>query len=195
MMKYILHEIKTAVIATVTLAVIVSGIYPVIVWGIAQGFFADKADGSLIVKDGKVVGSRLLSQGFTGAQYFHPRPSAAGAGYDGTGSGGSNLGPLSKGLVDMVGKRAAAYRTENGLPQGSMVPADAVTASASGLDPDISPENALIQAPRVAHARGMSLHDLSRKIAEHTSGRPWDILGEPRVNVLLLNLDLDKDKK
>jgi potassium-transporting ATPase KdpC subunit len=194
-MQNILKELRIGLISTLVLAVIVCGIYPLMVWGIAQGLFPQKANGSLIMRGGKVIGSGLLSQGFTGAQYFHPRPSAAGQRYDVASSGGSNLGPLSKKLIDTVSQRVSDYRTENTLPRGSLVPADAVTASASGLDPHISLENALVQSHRVAKARGMSEEALHKKIAARSEARDLGLFGEPRVNVLLLNLDLDGDKK
>jgi K+-transporting ATPase ATPase C chain len=163
----------------------------VIVWGIARGVFPHKANGSLIQVNGKVAGSSLLAQGFTGAAYFHPRPSAAGQGYDAANSSGTNLGPTSKKLIENVKQRVAGYRAENGLPPDVPVPADAVTSSASGLDPHISIENASLQAGRVATARGMDRMDILWKIAAHTEGRDLGILGQPRVNILLLNLDLD----
>jgi potassium-transporting ATPase KdpC subunit len=193
-MKNIIREIRTSIIATAVLVVIVSGIYPLLVWGIAQGLFPFEAGGSLIIKDGKILGSRLIAQGFTGSQYFHARPSSAGTGYDPTSSAGSNLGPLSRALVDTARQRVMKYRTENNLGPATLVPADAVTASGSGLDPHISLENALLQAPRVAHARGMSEESVRKNIAAHSQGRDMDIFGEPRVNVLLLNLDLDRNK-
>ena len=189
-----LREIKTAIIATLVFVVMVSGIYPLLVWGIAQGLFPHEAGGSLIIKDGRLLGSRLIAQGFTSPQYFHPRPSSAGTGYDSTSSAGSNLGPLSKTLVDTIRQRVIKYRTENNLEPSILVPADAVTASGSGLDPHISPENARLQTQRVAHARGMSEEAVRRRIAAHTQGRDMDIFGEPRVNVLMLNLDLDRNK-
>ena len=194
-MKNIMNEIRIGLICTLLLVVIVCGIYPLMVWGIAQGLFPDKANGSLIMHGGKVIGSGLLSQGFTGAQYFHPRPSAAGTGYDAASSGGSNLGPLSKKLIDTVSQRVSDYRTENNLSRGSLVPADAVTTSASGLDPHISLENALVQSRRVAKARGMSEEALHKKMVSHTEARDLGFFGEPRVNVLLLNLDLDGIEK
>lgn len=190
-MKALIAEIRTSLASTVLLAVLCCVIYPMAVWAIAQAAFPHKADGSLIEVNGKVVGSSLLAQGFTGRAYFHPRPSAAGRGYDATRSGGTNLGPLSKKLIDDVRKRVAAYRAENSLPKDALVPADAVTSSASGLDPHINVPNAQLQARRVAAARGMSLKDVLRKIEAHTEGRDLGIFGEPRVNVLLLNLDLD----
>jgi K+-transporting ATPase ATPase C chain len=189
-MKNILREIRTAIIATLVFVVMVSGFYPLLVWGIAQGLFPHEAGGSLIIKDGKILGSRLIAQGFTSEQYFHPRPSSAGTGYDSTSSAGSNLGPLSKTLVDMIRKRVIKYHTENTLEPFILIPADAVTASASGLDPHISLENARLQTQRV----GMSEEALWRKIAANTQLRDMDIFGEPRVNVLMLNLDLDRNK-
>lgn len=189
----LLKEIRTAVLGTLVLAVVACGIYPLLVWGIAQGLFPDKANGSLVTSHGRVIGSELIAQGFTGRQYFHSRPSSAGTGYDPMSSGGSNLGPLSKRLVDTVGQRAAKYRSENGLKPGDPVPADAVTSSGSGLDPHISVENALLQARRVAESRNLSKTYVRNKIAEHTEGRDLGIFGEPRVNVLMLNLDLDRE--
>ena len=194
-MKKIITEIKTAVIMTLIIGIICCGIYPALVWGLAQGLFNDKANGSLIIRDSKIAGSRLLAQGFSGNIYFHPRPSAAGSGYDAAGSGGSNLGPLSKKLYDSLKQRADAYRRINGLAPNAAVPADAVTTSASGLDPHISTRNALIQAKRVAKARGLS-EEIVRKLVEHnTRGRQLGVFGESRVNVLMLNLELDRQGK
>jgi potassium-transporting ATPase KdpC subunit len=191
-MKNLISELRVSVVATLSLAVIVSGIYPMLVWGIAQALFPYKANGSLIVRDGKTVGSELIAQNFKDPKYFHPRPSAAGdVGYDATSSGGSNLGPTSKKLIDSVKERVEAYRAENNLPPTVPVPADAVTASASGLDPDVSVKNALIQARRVAKARGISEQAILAKVRAHTEERTLRILGEPRVNVLTLNLSLD----
>jgi len=141
--------------------------------------------------NGKILGSSLISQGFTGPKYFHPRPSAAGQGYDATRSGGSNLGPTSRKLVETVRQRVDAYRSENNLPPDALVPADAVTASASGLDPHISLKNALLQASRVVKARGLSEDIVLKEIKHYTEGRGLGVLGEPRVNVLVLNLTLD----
>lgn len=191
-MNYILSQLRISLIAVILLALLVCGIYPVIVWGLSQILFPDKANGSLIKLDEKVVGSRLLAQNFSGAQYFHPRPSSAGdAGYDAASSGGSNLGPTSKKLIDSVKGRVSAYREENSLPADTPVPADAVTASASGLDPHISVKNAFLQAARVAKARSMSQNAVNEKIKVNTEGRDLGLLGEPRVNVLKLNLALD----
>jgi len=190
-MKNLVAELRASIAATLLLAVLCCGIYPAVVWAVGQGLFSGKANGSLVRVDGKVAGSSLLGQGFTAPNYFHPRPSAAGQGYDAAGSSGTNLGPTSKKLIESVKERVDAYRAENSLPPGSMVPADAVTSSASGLDPHISVLNAALQAKRVAAARGMTEEDLLKKMRAHTEGRTLGIFGEPRVNVLLLNLDLD----
>lgn len=190
-MKALITELRIALISTIALAVILCGIYPAFVWVVAQGLFPREANGSLITEKGTVTGSSLLAQGFTGERYFHPRPSAAGQGYDATSSGGSNLGPISQKLIDTVKQRVADYRKENGLGPDAPVPADAVTTSASGLDPHISVQNALLQARRVAYARGMSDEGIRKRIEEHTEGRTLWIFGEPRVNVLKLNLALD----
>ena len=174
------------------LLVLLCGIYPVVVWGIAQVIFFDKANGSLIEIQGKTVGSSLLAQSFSSPQYFHPRPSAAGdTGFDGTSSGGSNLGPLSQKLVDQVKERMEQYRKENNLPSSMLVPADAVTTSGSGLDPHISLSNAGLQAGRVARVRNMSLPQVNSLIQQCTEGPDWGLLGEPGVNVLRLNLALE----
>jgi len=190
-MKDLIRELRISLIATLSLAIILCGIYPLIIWVFAQGLFPARANGSLLVRDGKVIGSSFIGQGFTDPKYFHPRPSAAGQGYEGAGSGGSNLGPTSKKLVDQVGQRVIGYRTENNLAPDATVPADAVTASASGLDPHISVKNAQLQARRVAKARNMSVEVVLRKIEDHTERRTLGILGEQRVNVLILNLDLE----
>jgi len=191
-MKTWIAEIKTSLLATAALAVLLCGVYPLAVHLIGRGVFPGRADGSLLVRDGAVVGSSLIGRSFEGPRYFHPRPSAAGTGYDGTASGGTNLGPLSKALSEAVASRAADYRAENGLPAGTLLPADAVTSSASGLDPHISPANARLQAARVARARGLAEADVLVRIEAFTEGRDLGVLGEPRVNVLKLNLDLDK---
>src|SRR5450759_1245020 len=155
MIKNILNELRISVIATVCLAVLLCGIYPAIVWGIAQGLFHSQANGSLVSVKGQVIGSSLLGQQFAGPGYFHPRPSAAGDGYDAANSSGSNLGPTSQKLITAAKERVDAYRAENNLAPGVLIPVDAVTASASGLDPHISVKNALLQARRVAEARGL----------------------------------------
>ena len=190
-MKDFTHELRISLMATLSLTILLCGIYPLLVWIVGQGLFPSESNGSLVAHKGTIVGSNLLSQGFTDPKYFHPRPSAAGQSYDAAGSGGSNLGPTSKKLVDGVRQRVVDYRIGNGLGPDAMVPTDAVTASASGLDPHISVKNALLQARRVAKARSLTVALVREKIDAHTEGRSLGILGEPRVNVLMLNLDLD----
>src|SRR4030065_1283737 len=170
-MRNWITELRTSFLAVLALAVILCGLYPLTAWVLAHGLFSGKADGSLITRDGAVLGSSLIGQEFSSPRYFHPRPSAAGRGYDAERSGGTNLGPLSRNLVDEVERRVAAYRAENGLPAGTPVPADAVTASGSGLDPHISPQNARLQAPRVAKARGLAEADVLARITSLTAGR------------------------
>jgi potassium-transporting ATPase KdpC subunit len=192
-MKEFFSHIRSAVISTFVLAVVCCGLYPLIVLGISHTFFRDKANGSLIVDpDGAVRGSKLLGQGFADAKYFHPRPSAAGNGYDATSSGGSNLGPTSRKLNDAIKERLAAYRAENGLSESAPVPADAVTASGSGLDPHISLQNAELQIPRVVKARGVPEERVRELIRQNTNGRDFGVFGEPGVNVLQLNRALDQ---
>lgn len=166
-------------------------IYPGIVTGLCQIRFHHQANGSMVEVNGKAVGSALIGQNFSKPQYFQPRPSAAGNGYDGSQSNGSQYGPTNQKLIDRVKTSVDQFRKDNPDYTGP-IPADAVTASASGLDPDISPANAAAQAPRVAKARDASLQDVQQLIAEHTTGRTLGLMGEPRVNVLLLNLDLDQ---
>jgi K+-transporting ATPase ATPase C chain len=191
-MKALFSEIRGAVFATLILAIVCCGLYPLVVFGISQMLFHDKANGSLIVdQDGTVRGSKLLAQGFTADKYFHPRPSAAGNGYDAASSGGSNLGPTSQKLNDAIKDRIGAYRKENGLSENDSVPADAVTASGSGLDPHISLRNAELQTPRVARARGLSEEKIRELVQQNTDGRDLGVLGDPGVNVLELNLALD----
>jgi K+-transporting ATPase ATPase C chain len=190
-MKSWLVELRRSFLAVAILAVILCGLYPLAAWFLAQGLFPGRANGSLIVRDGVVVGSSLIGQEFSAPKYFHPRPSAAGQGYDAGRSGGTNLGPLSKDLVETVRRRITEYRAENGLAAAVPVPADAVTASGSGLDPHISPENARIQAPRVAKARGLAEAAVRAQIEACTEGRTLGLLGDPRVNVIRLNLALD----
>jgi potassium-transporting ATPase KdpC subunit len=191
-MKALFSEIRGAVFATLILAIVCCGLYPLVVFGISQALFRDKANGSLIVdQDGTVHGSKLLAQGFTADKYFHPRPSAAGNGYDAASSGGSNLGPTSQKLNDAIKDRVAAYRKENGLSETEPVPADAVTTSGSGLDPHISVRNAELQTPRVAKARGLSEEKIRELVQQNTDGRDLGVLGDPGVNVLELNLALD----
>lgn len=192
-MKELFSEFRGAVMSTLVLAVVCCGLYPLVVWGIAQLAFPHQANGSLIVdKDGTVRGSELLGQGFTADKYFHPRPSAAGAGYDAASSSGSNLGPTSKKLADAIAQNVAAYRAQNGLATNATVPADAVTASGSGLDPHISVRNAELQAPRVARARGLRLDEVRTLIHNCADWPDFGFIGEPRVNVLKLNRALDR---
>jgi potassium-transporting ATPase KdpC subunit len=192
-MKELISDLRGAVVSTLVLAVVCCGLYPLLVFGIAQAVFPDQANGSLIVApDGSVSGSRLLGQGFTGEKYFHPRPSAAGNGYDAANSSGSNLGPTSQKLNDTIKDRIAAYRSENRLSEAEPVPADAVTASGSGLDPHIGLRNAELQAPRVARARQVPVDNILEIIRRNTDAPSLGILGEPGVNVLKLNLELDR---
>jgi len=191
-MKEFFSNIRGAVVSTFVLAVVCCGLYPLIVFGISQVLFHDKANGSLIVDpNGTVRGSRLLGQEFAAAKYFHPRASAAGNGYDATSSGGSNLGPTSRKLNDAIKERIAAYRAQNSLSETEPVPADAVTASGSGLDPQISLRNAELQTPRIAKARGLSEEKVRELVQQNTDGRDLGVLGDPGVNVLELNLALD----
>jgi potassium-transporting ATPase KdpC subunit len=184
MKRNLLIAIRFTVVTT-----IVFGLgYPLLVTGLSQWIFPKQANGSLIKRNGQIVGSRLIGQGFAGDKYFHPRPSNAGNGYDPTASGGSNLGPTNQALVTRVQQDVAKWQQENpGMP----VPADLVTNSGSGLDPDISPASAEIQVARVAKVRGISVDEVKQIVARHTLPRQFGILGEARVNVLELNLDLD----
>ncbi len=187
-------ELRTAALLLLLLTVLTGVIYPLVVTGLAQVLFPRQANGSLIVRDGQVVGSELIGQSFTSDRYFHSRPSAAGeSGYDAAASSGSNLGPTNEALIDAVRDRAATYRRSNGLGANDPVPVDAVTASASGLDPHISPANAELQVARVARARGLPEQRVRDLVARYTEGRQWRIFGEPRVNVLKLNLALDAE--
>lgn len=184
----ILKQIYPAIAMTVVLTVLLGIIYPLAVTGLASVMFPAKAGGSLIEKNGKVIGSSLIGQPFTGPGYFHSRPSAAGTGYDGTASGGTNLGPTSQKLMDNVKTAAEALREEN---PGSPIPIDMVTASASGLDPHITPAAAEFQVLRIVKERGMNADQVRGLVREHTEGRQFGLLGEPRINVLELNLALD----
>lgn len=190
-MTTLLTELRVALIATLLLAMLVCGVYPAMVWVLSRQLFPAEANGSLIMRGGKPTGSNLIGQGFVDAKYFHPRPSAAGYGYNAGNSGGSNLGPTSRRLIETVEQRISDYRIENGLAPDVMIPADAVTASASGLDPHISLKNAYVQAARVAKARELSEKTVLREVAIATENRDMGILGEPRVNVLKLNIALD----
>ncbi|HZL41882.1 MAG TPA: K(+)-transporting ATPase subunit C [Verrucomicrobiae bacterium] len=194
-MKTFFSEIRGAVMSVLALAVVCCGIYPLVVFGIGQALFHDKANGSLIVdSSGTIRGSRLLGQQFAADKYFHSRPSAAGNGYDATSSGGSNLGPTSQKLHDSIAQNISDYRAQNGLGTNAPVPADAVTASASGLDPHISVRNAELQLPRVAKARNLAEEKLRELIRQNTAGADLGFLGDPGVNVLALNLALDQLK-
>jgi potassium-transporting ATPase KdpC subunit len=186
-------QLVPALVAFVVLTVLLGVVYPLAVTGISQLALSSPANGSLLERDGKVVGSSLIGQAFEGRKYFQSRPSAAGDGYDASSSSASNLGPTNPALLDEVAKRVVAYRADNGLAANADVPADAVTASASGLDPQISVANARLQAPRVADARGLSLDRVLALVDDHTEGRSLGFLGERGVNVLELNLALDAE--
>jgi K+-transporting ATPase ATPase C chain len=189
-MKTIFASLHRASIALLSLTLILGLFYPLFMVGIAQIFFHSKANGSLLFhKNGEILGSREIAQGFSSPNYFHPRPSSAGKGYDASNSSGSNLGPTSQKLFDALAQRASAYRSENALSTDTPIPADAVTASGSGLDPHISLQNAYSQASRVAAARNRPVDEIHTLIEAHKKG---GMFGEPRVNVLLLNLALDK---
>jgi len=186
------RQILPALLMMVVFTVGLGLLYPLAVTGIAQATMSEKADGSLVELDGKVVGSSLIGQNFAAPEYFHPRPSGAGAdGYDGLSSAGSNLGPSNEDLLTAVSERVAAYRDENGLSDDVKVPVDAVTASGSGLDPHISVANATLQAPRVAEERGLSEATVLGLVDANTDGRALGFLGQPGVNVLQLNIALD----
>ncbi len=178
-----------SVLMTIATTILLGIIYPLVVTAIAQVIFPKKANGQLVEATGKIIGSRIIGQAFSSPGYFHSRPSAGGNGYDATASNGSQYGPTNQKLLDRVKSDVAAAQAEN---PGSPVPIDLVTASASGLDPEISPAAAVFQLPRVAKARGLSEAQLRQLITKHTEGRQWGFLGEPRVNVLELNLDVDK---
>ncbi len=193
LMNALLRQLRPAVLAVVAFTVICGLAYPLAVTAIAQVGWGDKADGSLIERNGTVVGSELIGQTFVSPEYFHSRPSAAGDGYDGAASSGSNLGPTNAEYLATVAERVAAYREENGLGPDTLVPVDAVTASGSGLDPHISVRNARLQAPRVAAERGVDVEAVSKLIDENTADRTLGFLGDPGVNVVTLNLDLDEN--
>ncbi len=178
----------TAILMTLATTVLLGIIYPLVVTGLAQLLFRQKANGQLIEANGKLVGSKIIGQAFSGPSYFHSRPSAAGYGYQADNSNGTQLGPTNHQLTDRVKADAAALQLEN---PNAPVPIDLVTTSASGLDPDITPAAAAFQVPRVAKARGIGEDQLRSLVAQHTQGRQFGFLGEARVNVLMLNLDLD----
>jgi K+-transporting ATPase ATPase C chain len=192
------RQLFTGLKITIALLVLLCGVYPAAVWAVGQVAFKHQANGSFVKSDGKVVGSSLIGQSFSDKdgnpipKYFQPRPSAAGNGYDPTASGGSQLGPSNPKLWDTVRARVVDYRKLNDLADNASVPVDAVTASGSGLDPDISIANAMLQAARVARVRGLPVETVTNLVHAHTDGRPWGVLGEKTVNVLDLNLALDK---
>ena len=191
-MKTILIDIKNTIITTIVLGIICCGIYPVVVWGLGQALFHHQANGSLITdKDGKILGSEYLGQQFSTDKYFNSRPSAAGTGYDASNSSGTNLGPTSQKLNDSIKSAIDAYRKQNNMPADALVPADAVTSSASGLDPHISPANAAIQLPRIAKARSLDPAQVQALVEQYTDKPFLGIIGDPGVNVLKLNLALD----
>jgi K+-transporting ATPase ATPase C chain len=194
MLQNTIGDLRTAFIAFAAFSALLGLAYPAAITGIAQLAFERQADGSVIERDGEPVGSSLVGQAFTGPQYFHPRPSAAGTdGYDAAASSGSNLAPTSHVLVDRVSSDIERLRRDNGLSAGVEIPVDAVTTSASGLDPHISPANAQLQVARVARERGAGEAEVRRLINKFTDGSVLGALGEPRVNVLKLNLALDED--
>ncbi len=203
------NQIRPALVSTALFTVVTGLVFPFAVYGISQTALHFQANGSLLQKDGKTIGSAIIGQNFAKPIYFHPRPSAAGNGYDASASSGTNLGPTSSKLINGipddpktkadesyagVKQLAEGYRKENGLTADAPVPADAVTRSASGLDPEISPENAQLQAARVARSRNLPLSQVQGLVATYTQGRQFGILGEPRVNVLALNMALDGSK-
>jgi K+-transporting ATPase ATPase C chain len=180
----------TSALMTIVTTVLLGLVYPLLVTGVAQVLFHDKSDGQIIYRNGVAIGSRIIGQPFSGDAYFHSRPSAAGSGYDAANSGGSNLGPTNRKLKDEVAERVQTEQSGN-----TPVPIDLVTASASGLDPDISPASAQYQVARVARARGISESETHTLVLRHTEPRQFGILGEPRVNVLELNLDLEQHRR
>ncbi len=206
-----MKEIKAAVIMTGLMLVLLCGAYPAVIWALGQVLFPEQANGSLVYNaKGQLIGSKLIGQKFSQDQFFHPRPSAAGSGYEANNSAGTNLGPISRKLVEGVvddprtpadesfiglNQLAAAYRKENGLPSDAELPADAITRSGSGLDPDISPQNAYLQAARVASARRLSQDVIEQLIDDHTRERFLQLFGEHRVNVFEINLALEELNK
>jgi potassium-transporting ATPase KdpC subunit len=192
-MKTFINDIITSLRAVLVLTILLCGIYPLLIWAVGQALFSRSANGSLIHShDRTVIGSVLIAQAFEDSAHFQPRPSAAGSGYDAVASGGSNLGPLSQKLADQIQERITVYRAMNHLHDGVPIPADAVTASGSGLDPDISVANAMLQAPRVANVRHLDYQTVVHLIREQIRKRQFGFLGEPRVNVLKLNLSLER---
>lgn len=190
--RTLVRQLRPAIVVLVVFTALTGVVYPLAVTGIGAAAFSGRADGSLVERDGVVVGSELLGQPFAAAVYLHPRPSAAGAGYDAAASSGSNLGPSNADLLAAVSARVEAYRAENDLDESVAVPVDAVTASGSGLDPHISLANARLQAPRIAKARGVPLEEVLEVVSDHVDSRPLGLLGDPGVNVLMANLALDR---
>jgi len=185
------EHVRVAVVSVISLTLVTGCIFPLVLFAVGRLLYPGQATGSLVTRNGVVIGSGLIGQNFIRPDYFHPRPSAAGTGYDATSSGGTNLGPSNSKLIDGVRQLAEDYRRSNGLSQDADVPIDAVTRSGSGLDPHISPRNAALQVPRVARARHLSEDVVRRLLAEHTEGRQLGFMGQPRVSVLELNLALD----
>ena len=191
-MKTFIATLRPACISLFLLTLLLGIIYPLVMWGIGDLFFQHQANGSLILRENKVIGSSLIAQNFITPQYFHPRPSAAGdQGFDAANSSGSNLGPTSQKLDTAIRERILQYQAENSLAPETKIPADAVTSSGSGLDPHISLQNALLQASRIAKARNLTIEQIQALIKKHTLTRSLFLFGEPRVNVLELNLALD----
>ncbi|HXQ14892.1 MAG TPA: potassium-transporting ATPase subunit KdpC [Caulobacteraceae bacterium] len=187
-----LEQLRPAAIGLVLLTLITGAAYPAVLFGVGRAFFSDQANGSLVLRGGAVVGSTLIGQGFSRPEYFQPRPSAAGNGYDATQSSGTNLAPANPKLIEQVRQSAQAYRKLNGLAPDALAPIDGVTSSGSGLDPDISPQNAALQAARIAKARGIGETVVKALVAANTRGPDLGFLGAPRVSVLELNLALDR---
>ena len=190
-MRVFLRQLRPALLVAIVFTVICGLVYPMVTLAIGQVAFRDKANGSLIERNGVVVGSKLIGQSFVAPKYFHPRPSAAGTGYDGSNSSGSNYGPNNPDFLKAVAARVKAYRTENALSDSTLVPVDAVTASGSGLDPHISIANARLQVARVAEERKLPADQVETLVAKYTESRDFGVLGEPGVNVVELNLALD----
>lgn len=185
-------QLRPVILGVIVLTLLTGCVFPVVLLGLGRLLYPSQAAGSLVLRDGVVVGSRLIGQDFTRSEYFQPRPSAAGTGYDGTASGGTNLGPSNPKLIESVRKLAEAYRRRNALPPDAVIPIDAVTASGSGLDPHISIANAELQMARVARARGLGEDVVRRLLTDHTQGPQLGFMGSARVSVLDLNLALDR---
>jgi K+-transporting ATPase ATPase C chain len=187
------EHVRLAVVSVISLTLLTGCIFPLVLFVLGRLFFPGQTAGSLVIRNGVVIGSHLIGQDFRRPEYFHPRPSAAGTGYDGASSGGTNFGPSNRKLIESVRKLAEDYRRSNGLPHDATVPIDAVTSSGSGLDPHISPQNAALQVPRVARTRGLHEDVVRRLLADHTQARQLGFMGNPRVSVLDLNLALDRN--